>query len=152
MGTVRRSRTLAAAPARVWGVVDDPHHVPRWWPGVSRMEGVDGDRWTEVYVTRKGHTVRADFRLLESHAPGAGDAEEPGHRRWEQEVAGSPFERVLRQSVTSVRVEPAEGGTRVTIEERQRLRGYSRLVGPMLRRASGRRIELALEGLERACG
>ena len=149
MGVVRRSRILAAAPEQVWGVVDDPHHLPRWWPAVRRMEGVEGGRWTEVYVTRKGHTVRLDFHLLESQAPGAGSA---GRRRWEQEVAGSPFERVLREAITEVRLEPEDGGTRVTIEERQRLRGYSRLVGPMLRRASRTRLEQALDGLERACG
>lgn len=149
MGVVRRSRTVGAAPEQVWGVVGDPHHVPRWWPAVLRMEGVEDERWTEVYMTRKGHTVRLDFHLLESEPPGADSA---GRRRWEQEVVGSPFERVLRSAVTEVRLEPDEGGTRVTIEERQKLRGYSRLVGPMLRRAARTRLDQALDGLERACG
>jgi len=39
----------------------------------------------------------------------------------------------------------------VTIELRQQLRGYSRTGGFMLRRASRRRLEEALEWLERAC-
>jgi uncharacterized protein YndB with AHSA1/START domain len=135
---------LGAAPERVWEVVEDPHHFPRWWPGVKRMEGVDDDRWTQVFMTKKGHPVRVDFRLL--------DSVPPSRRRWEQELVGSPFERVLRQSVTEVRVEPAAAGTKVTIEERQKLRGYSRLVGLLLRRAARTRLEGALDGLERACG
>jgi uncharacterized protein YndB with AHSA1/START domain len=135
---------LGTAPERVWEVVEDPHHFPRWWPGVKRMEGVDGERWTQVFMTKKGHPVRVDFRLL--------DSVPPSRRRWEQELVGSPFERVLRRSVTEIRVEPAEAGTKVTIEERQKLRGYSRLVGLLLRRAARTRLEGALDGLEGACG
>jgi uncharacterized protein YndB with AHSA1/START domain len=135
---------LGAAPERVWEVVEDPHHFPRWWPGVKRMEGVDDDRWTQVFMTKKGHPVRVDFRLL--------DSVPPSRRRWEQELIGSPFERVLRRSVTEIRVETVEAGTKVTIEERQKLRGYSRLVGLMLRRAARTRLEGALDGLEGACG
>jgi carbon monoxide dehydrogenase subunit G len=150
MGTARRIRTVAATPEAVWDLVGDPHNFPRWWPGVTRMESVDGDRWTQVFMTKKGRPVRVDFRLLESEAPPAAGAERPGLRRWEQELAGSPFERVLSKSVTEVRIEPAGDGARVTIEERQKLRGYSRFVGWMLRRASRTRLDEALEGLESA--
>lgn len=152
MPTARRTRILAAAPERVWDVIVDPHHFPRWWPGVTRMEGVDENSWTQVFVTEKGRPVRLDFRLLASEAPDADGREQPGRRRWEQELNGSPFERVLGEAITEVRVEPTHEGTRVTIEQRQKLRGYSRFVGWMLRRASRRRIEEALSGLERACG
>ncbi|HWF49331.1 MAG TPA: SRPBCC family protein [Solirubrobacteraceae bacterium] len=152
MPTARRTRTVAAAPQRVWELVADPHHFPRWWPGVTRMEGVDGDRWTQVFMTQKGRPVRLDFRLLDSEAPDADAGERLGLRRWEQELTGSPFERVLGQAITEVRVEPAEAGTRVTIEQRQKLRGYSRFVGLMLRRASRKRLDEALDGLEHACG
>jgi carbon monoxide dehydrogenase subunit G len=152
MPTARRTRTVAAAPQRVWELVADPHHFPRWWPGVTRMEGVDGDRWTQVFMTQKGRPVRLDFRLLDSEAPVTDGSERLGLRRWEQELTGSPFERVLGQAITEVRVEPAEAGTRVTIEQRQKLRGYSRFVGLMLRRASRKRLDEALDGLEHACG
>jgi carbon monoxide dehydrogenase subunit G len=142
---------VAAAPEHVWELIADPHHFPRWWPGVTRMEGVDGDRWTQVFVTKKGRPVRLDFHLLESEAPDPEHGSRPGRRRWEQELAGSPFERVLGEAITEVRVEAAEDGSRVTIEQRQKLRGYSRFVGLMLRRASRTRIEEALDRLERAC-
>lgn len=147
MPTTRRSRTIAASPEQVWKVVADPHHMPRWWPQVKRMEEVEADRFTQVLTTRKGRPVRMDFHLLESDAPGPG-ADPPGKRVWEQEVAGTPFERVLGEATTEILLEPADGATRVTIALRQRLRGYSRTGGFLLRRANRARLEEALEGLE----
>lgn len=144
MPTVRRSRTLPASPDRVWRVIADPHHMPRWWPLVKRMEGVAEDQFTQVLTTRKGRLVRADFRVLASEPPGAG----AGRRVWEQEVAGTPFERVLGEAVTEVLVEPADGATRVTIALTQRLRGYSRTGGFLLRRATRAKLSEALEALE----
>ncbi len=144
MAVARRSRTIQAAPERVWEVLEDPHHMPRWWPGVTRMEGVEPDRWTQVFKTKKGRPVRMDFRLLAS--------EPPWQRAWEQEIAGSPFERVLIESVTEIALEPEGSGTKVTIAQRQRLRGYSRTGGLMLRRATAKRLDEALAGLERVCG
>jgi uncharacterized protein YndB with AHSA1/START domain len=151
VSSASRSRVLSAPVADVWKVVEDPYQMPRWWPGVERIEGVEAERFTQVFRTKKRRrTVRADFRLLASEAP---DAEHPsGHRTWEQEVAGTPFERVLQEAITEVLVEPAEGGTRVTIAQRQRLRGYSRLGALSLRGATLKRLDEALEGLERILG
>ncbi len=117
--------------------------MPRWWPGVRRMEGVAEDRWTQVFTTKKGRSVRLDFELL--------DSEPPSRRAWTQELAGTPFERVLAESVTEVVLEPDGTGTRVTIVQRQKLRGYSRTGGLLLRRATGAKLDEALEGLERIC-
>ncbi len=144
MAIARRTRTIPAAPQRVWEVLEDPHHMPRWWPGVTRMEGVEEDRWTQVFKTKKGRPVRMDFRLLAS--------EPPWQRAWEQELVGSPFERVLSESITEIALEPEGSGTKVTIVQRQRLRGYSRTGGFMLRRATGKTLAEALEGLDRVCG
>jgi uncharacterized protein YndB with AHSA1/START domain len=139
----RRQRTLSAGLEDVWRVVGDPHHLPRWWPRVRRVEGVEHNRWTQVFMTAKGKPVRADFRLLES---------EPPHRRqWSQALEGSPFERLMNEAVTEVRLEPAGGAaTLVTIELHQRLRGFARLGGFMVRRASRRLLDEALEGLSAA--
>jgi hypothetical protein len=147
MPTARRSRTIAAPPQRVWEVISDPHHLPRWWPGVKRMEGVEADRWTEVLTTRKGRPVRMDFQLLVSEPPGtAGDA--PGRCVFEQEIEGTPFERVLGEAITEIVLDPAEGGTRVTIALSQKLRGYSRTGGFLLRRATRGKLDEALRELE----
>jgi uncharacterized protein YndB with AHSA1/START domain len=143
MAASRRSRTIMAAPQRIWEVLEDANHFPRWWPGVKRMEGVGADGWTQVFMTKKGRAVRVDFRLLES--------EPPWRRSWEQELAGTPFERVLEQSITEVTLEPVDGGTRVTFEQRQKLKGYSRTGGLMLRRANRKTLDEALAQLEQIC-
>ena len=143
MPTTTFTRTIAAPPHQVWLVLEDPHHIPRWWPGVTRMEGVDDDHWTQVFVTKRGRPVRADFHLLVS--------EPPWRRCWEQEVAGTPFERVLDEAITEVVLEPVDGGTQVTIAQRQKLRGYSRTGGFLLRRATRGKLREALEGLDRVC-
>ena len=144
MPVVRRDRVLGAEPPRVWEVVADPHHMPRWWPGVQRMEQVDDERFTQVFISKRGRPVRADFQVVLS--------EPPSRRCWEQEIPGTPFERVLSEAITEIRLEQVDGGTRVTIEQRQRLRGSARTGGFLLRRATRKRLDEALEGLQRICG
>jgi uncharacterized protein YndB with AHSA1/START domain len=144
MPGTRRSRTLPASPDALWDVIADPHHMPRWWPGVERMEGVEPGRFTQVFKTKRGRPVRADFRVVES--------EPPTTRSWEQEVAGTPFERVLASSVIEVRLAPTGQGTEVTISQQQKLRGYSRTGGFLLRRATASRLDEALDGLARIVG
>ena len=101
MPRTRRNRTMDATPEQVWRTVCDPHHLPRWWPRVQRVEGVDREHFTEVLNTDKGRSIRADFRVVESRAPEV--------RRWVQEVEGSPFERLLRSAETEIRLE-RDGG------------------------------------------
>lgn len=151
MPVARRSRTVSAPPEKVWELVEDPHSLPRWWPDVRRMEDVQPDRWTQVFMTRRGRAVRADYNLLESEPPGPG-GEPPGRRVWEQEVVGTPFERVLAESITEILIEPAETGTLITLAQRQKLRGYSRTGGFLLRRATREKLGEALAGIERAVG
>lgn len=143
MPAAKRSRTLPASPETLWELIADPHHMPRWWPGVERMEGVSDGGFTQVFKTKRGRPVRADFRVLAS--------EPPITRAWEQEVAGTPFERVLSASVIEIRLTPAAGGTEVTISHQQKLRGYSRTGGFLLRRATAAKLDEALDGLARIC-
>jgi uncharacterized protein YndB with AHSA1/START domain len=150
LSSATRSRLLAAPLAEVWAVVEDPYQMPRWWPSVERMEGVEDDRFTQVFKTRRRRTVRADFRVLASEPPGGEYAS--GHRTWSQEVVGTPFETVLHESVTEVAVEPADGGTKVTLAQRQRLRGYSKTGALAMRSATAKRLDEALDGLERILG
>jgi uncharacterized protein YndB with AHSA1/START domain len=146
--TIRRSVTIEAGPERVWELLEDPHHMPRWWPGVLRMEGVDPERFTQVFQTKTGKSVRVDFHVLESEPP---DAEGTARRSWEQDVIGTPFERVLTASITEVLIEPSSGGTIVTLSQEQRLRGYSRFGGVQFRRATGGKLDEALTNLAAIC-
>jgi uncharacterized protein YndB with AHSA1/START domain len=151
MAVARRTRRVGVPPQEVWALVEDPHSMPRWWPDVRRMEDVQEDRWTQVFMTKKGKAVRADYNLLESEPPGP-DAASPGRRVWEQELAGTPFERVLSESIITLVVEPAEGGSLITLAHHQRLRGASRTGGFLLRRATTDKLNQALDGIERAVG
>jgi uncharacterized protein YndB with AHSA1/START domain len=139
MPTIRRTRTLAATPEELWAIVGDPHHLPRWWPRVKRVEAVGDDGFTQVLTTDKGVSVRADFVVMES-AP-------PQVRRWAQDLAGSPFERILVQSETEIRLEPDGDRTRVVVSRLQRLRGLARLGSFMVTRAAARQLDDALSGL-----
>lgn len=151
----RRSRLVNAAPQEVWAVLEDPHHFPRWWPGVVRVEGVSDHGWTHVHTTKKGRAVRIDYRLLDSKPPDAA-AGTAGRRSWEQEIPGTPFERVLNEAITEVVVEPADAGGQtgsvITIAQRQKLRGYSRTGAWMLRGPTKKKLDEALDGLAQIFG
>ncbi len=119
MPTARRSRTIAASAQELWELICDPHHLPRWWPRVTRVEDVQGDAFTEVMKTKRGKTVRADFRI-------ACRDQDARVLVWEQQVAGTPFEQVLSSAETELRLAPiaaeeSGGATDVTIELRQML-------------------------------
>jgi len=144
MSSAWRSRVLPAGQQELWDLIADLHHMPRWWPGVQRMEGVESDRFTQVHKTKRGRPVRIDFHVIESDPPWA--------RVWEQEIAGTPFERVLNESITEIHLEPVDGGTEVSIGQEQKLRGYSRTGGLLLKRATGSKLDEALDGLERILG
>jgi uncharacterized protein YndB with AHSA1/START domain len=173
MPTARCSRTIAAPIEELWELIGDPHHLPRWWPRVNRVEDVtltgtgEQGAFTEVMKTAKGKTVRADFQLVE--AKGGEHA-----LRWRQRIAGTPFARVLKTAETEVSLRPAQasspplsgssGGeldgsgavaeaTEVTIELSQTLTGFfPRFGGHMVRRAARATVEEALDGLQRIHG
>jgi uncharacterized protein YndB with AHSA1/START domain len=138
----RVSRTIAAPPEELWPTLADPHHLPRWWPQCERVENVTRDNFTEVLRSKRGRAVRADFRVEAS--------KKPELRSWRQQVEGTPFERVLRDSLVEVRLEPVDTGaaTKVTISQQARMRGVSRLGGFLVRRATRRLLNAALDGLE----
>lgn len=144
MPRTRVARTLEADPASVWAVLNDPYHQERWWPRVRRIEDVDLDRFTQVLGTQRGKGVRADFRILQR--------EEEELLQWEQELAGSPFERLLDEAVTTFTLAPAAdgGGTAIAVELEQRLRGWSRLAPFLFKSAAKRQLGEALDGLDAA--
>jgi uncharacterized protein YndB with AHSA1/START domain len=150
MPRASRSRVIAADRGAVWRLVSDPHHLPRWWPKVARVEDVyerergAGTRWTEVLSTASGKGVRAEFRCRRSR--------EPDQYEWEQAIEDTPFAKVFKTSVTTVTLDDEAGGTRVTLELDQQLSGMSRLGGFMVKRASTEQLEEALDGLEDALG
>jgi uncharacterized protein YndB with AHSA1/START domain len=148
MPRVSRTRLIEAPRERVWDLVSDPHHLPRWWPKTVRVEDVRvvqggrRSRWTTVLGTQRGRGVRADYRCT--------SATEGERYAWEQEIEGTPFEKILRSAALEIRLAADDRSTAVTLSSSERLRGLSRLGSPMMRRAIRRRLEEALDGIERA--
>jgi hypothetical protein len=52
--------------------------------------------------------------------------------------------------VIEISLEPADGGTKVTLTSRQTLKGMSRLGSPLMRRGQGAILSDALDGIDRA--
>ena len=141
MPTTARTRQIDADRDTAWKLVSDPHHLPRWWPKVKRVESTGPHGWTKVFVTERGRTVRADFTLVEARRPEV--------VAWRQELEDSPFERVLEEAITEVRLAEAGAATDVTLVLRQRLRGWARFAPFLVRRATRKLLDEALDGLQR---
>jgi uncharacterized protein YndB with AHSA1/START domain len=163
--TTRASRTIAAPAQELWELLCDPHHQPRWWPRVTRVEDVtltgtgEAAAFTQVMRTRKGKLVRADYSVRRE--------DEQQRLTWVQRIAGTPFASVLKSSEIELRLEsprpPDASATAVTIELRQEMAvgsaRYSpimslapRFGGPLVRRAAAATLAQALDGLERISG
>jgi uncharacterized protein YndB with AHSA1/START domain len=136
---VTRSQRIVATAEEIWGIVSDAHHLPRWWPGVTRVENVAGDRFTEVIPTRRGKPMRLDFRIVESLAP--------ERLTWTQDLQGTPFERLLSAWTTTITLLSDGDACIVTLEESQQLKGSLRAGALLQRRPARRRVESALQGL-----
>jgi uncharacterized protein YndB with AHSA1/START domain len=172
MPTASETRTLSMPAGDVWQLICDPYHLPRWWPRVQRVEGVEGTLFTQVLRSSSGRMVRADFELTEHD-------EAQMRLVWAQQIAGTPFARVLSASQIEVLVRPRMGmnesaGSDVTLTLEQTLprwfagqpavRGarwdggsvfgssLSRLGSPMIRKAAVKTVKEALDGLERIAG
>jgi len=135
MPTVVRSRVVGAPRERLWEIVSDPYHLPRWWPTVQRVEDVSEDAWTTVATSSRGRAVRFDWSRV--------FIDPPERIVWRQELEQTPFERFLRESVTGVILEPAGEATKVELRIVRRMRGLARFGGIQMRRAVRR--ELGIE-------
>jgi uncharacterized protein YndB with AHSA1/START domain len=142
MPTVVRTRTIAVPQQQLWELVSDPYHLPRWWPTVQRVEDVSDDAWTTVATSSRGRAVRFDWSRVYINPP--------ERIVWRQELAQTPFERFLRESVTGVILEPAGHATQVELRIVRKLRGLARFGGLQMRRAVRRELDGALDGLEAA--
>jgi uncharacterized protein YndB with AHSA1/START domain len=143
MPTVTGRRDVGAPPEAVWAMVSDPERLPAWWPGVRRVEDATALHWTTVLTSSRGKVVRADWSRVEA---------EPERRMvWRQELEESPFERILRESVTAVELAPGgDGGTAVSVTVRHRPRGLARLGYFQMRGAAAKQVRGALDGLAAA--
>src|SRR3954447_25879508 len=140
MPTVVRKRTIQASRDAIWQLVSDPYHLPRWWPNVQRVEDVTDDAWTTVATSSRGRAVRFDWSRVY--------LKPPERTVWRQELAVTPFEKFMRESVTGVILEPAGHATTVELRIVRKLRGLARFGGIQMRRAARRELDAALAALE----
>jgi uncharacterized protein YndB with AHSA1/START domain len=135
---------LDAPLERVWDLVSDPYSLPRWWPRVTRVEEVSEKGWTMVLLSDRGKPIRADYTLAETRPMEL--------LEWHQELAETPFERMLSVSRLVIQLERDDeaGATAVILRSTERLRGLARLGSPMVRRATRKRLGQALEQLAEA--
>src|SRR3954454_3043581 len=140
MPTVVRSRTIAAPQQRIWELVSDPYHLPRWWPTVQRVEDVSDAAWTTVATSPRGRAVRFDWSRVY--------IDPPERIAWRQELAQTPFERFLRESVTGVSLQGAGESTKVELRIVRKLRGLARFGGIQMRLATRKELDGALDQLE----
>lgn len=139
---LRRERTLSVRPELVWQLVAEPVRLAEWWPGVARVEHAGAEAWTMVLRSPKGKDVRADYTRVE--------CSEGRSISWRQELAGTPFERILSEALTRVELDESGDGTTVALTLEQRPRGWARFSPLQLRAAGRRQVEGALDGLSAA--
>lgn len=150
MPRVSRHREIDAPASKIWNLITDPDHLPRWWPRATRVEDIlnrsnpDRMRWTLVMKSDRGNVVRADF---------TGTLAKRDQRfGWRQDVRGTDFDKWWSSIEYQVDLEPTDGGTRVEITSTMKARGLSKLGGTLMRSGTGRTLDQALEGLDNALG
>lgn len=153
MPTVSQTRMVAMEPGQLWQLVCDPWQLPRWWPRVERVEGVEGGRFTELLRSPGGKLLRADFDVI---------VQDAAERRigWSQRVAGTPFAHVFSAVEVQLEVRSPPGvnarpAAEVTVTLAQRptkalwTGALGRLAHPIIARAATKTVREALDGLQR---
>lgn len=135
------SGTVKASTGDVWHLISDPGRAVAWWPHAERAEDVSGGRFTFVVRSSRGVPVRMDWRVAASRRERL--------QRWEQDLAGTPFARVLKASAVEIRLEPDDDGCRITVAVERELENRGLVAGWFGRRASRRHAGDALARLSR---
>ena len=95
-----------------------------------------------MIISYRGRAERSDYTRVES--------EPPRRMLWRHEVDESPFERLLAEATIELELEELDRErTRVRLTADQSLRGKTRFGGMMVRRATKRTLNEALDGLRR---
>lgn len=132
MSTVTATRTIDAAPRRVWALLTDLAGRVRWMSSVQGVEVVTsgafdtGTVWRETRTMADGARVTEEFQVGECRMPCRIVVRSPG--------SGADYRMIYR--LTPIDVGRHSGGTTVTVEQE----GHPS--GP-----TGRVLELVLGGL-----
>jgi uncharacterized protein YndB with AHSA1/START domain len=117
MQEVVRERWIDAPPERVWRLVDDPALLSGWFTFADRIEPVSG---TGLGRRQRLH---GHWGRKKSEVDQLVTGYEAGRLlQWRHEAErldGKPAPRFARETVFSIELEPARGGTTVRLRSRQ---------------------------------
>jgi uncharacterized protein YndB with AHSA1/START domain len=132
---------VAAPPARIWPLVDDPAAMAGWFAFADRMELVSGEGLGRRQRLH-GHWGRKRSEIDQEVV-----AYEPQRtlawRHLAERLDGKPAPRFAAETIFTVTLAPEDGGTRVRLESRQR--PASRLRGVVIRMFGRREVAQRLE-------
>lgn len=138
---VSREREIAATPAKLWSLVDEPARLGEWFTfadSCKLLSGVGLGRRQRMY----GHWGKKKSeidQLVVEHVPERLLA-------WKHEAErldGKPAPKFARDTHFTIRLEPSERGTRVVLRSRQEPNGFLR--GLVIRMFGSREIADNLE-------
>ncbi|MCY3800241.1 MAG: SRPBCC family protein [Chloroflexi bacterium] len=129
MITVVMDRPVSGSPDQVWAVIDDVERMSEWFAFADRAELIEGSglgRRQRTHGTWSGKAAEVDQEVT-LYEPGRAI----GWRHLEERLDGRPAPKFAEEVVFCVRLEEEPGGTRVTMESRQRPVGF--LKGVLIR-------------------
>lgn len=145
-----RERWIPAPPERIWSLVESVERLPEWLTFAERAEllaGSGSGRRQRIHG-RWGKKRSEVDQLVTDYEPNRLLA----WRHEAERLDGKPAPRFAAETRLAIRLEPADGGTRVRLESRQRPAGPLR--GLVIRLFGAREIaghlERSLERLEAA--
>ncbi|MCY4108610.1 MAG: SRPBCC family protein [Chloroflexi bacterium] len=132
MITVVMDRLLSGSPDQVWAVIDDVERMSEWFAFADRAELIEGSglgRRQRTHGRWSGKAAEVDQEVTLYEPGGA-----IGWRHLEERLDGRPAPKFAEEVVFCIRLQEEQGGTRVTMESRQRPASFSkgiliRLVG-----------------------
>ena len=124
MITVTMDRLLSGSPDQVWAVIDDVERMSEWFALADRAELFEGSglgRRQRTHGRWSGKAAEVDQEIT-LYEP----ARAIGWRHLGERLDGSPPPKFAEEVAFSIRLQEEQGGTRITMESRQRPAGFLR--------------------------
>ena len=118
MITVVMDRPASGSPDQVWAVIDDVERMSEWFAFADRAELIEGSglgRRQRTHGKWSGKAAEVDQEVT-LYEPGRAI----GWRHLEERLDGRPSPKFAEEVVFSIRLQEEQGGTRITMESRQR--------------------------------
>ena len=118
MITVTMNRLVRGSPDQIWAVIDDVERMSEWFDFADRAETLGGSglgRRQRTHGRSSGKAAEVDQEVT-LYEP----ARAIGWRHLEERLDGRPAPKFAEEVVFCVWLEEEPGGTRVTMESRQR--------------------------------